>query len=118
MSGQIVLGYYEEAQMAKNKKKYLLAARLYRLCALYYENCELGMYNREVQRQGSSALYEYKKCKRKLSHQEQAMLDKEEAKYIPEDGSYFIWAWKDFVKEECDRIDENELRFLYEESNK
>ena len=29
MSGQIVLGYYEEAQMAKNKKKYLLAARLY-----------------------------------------------------------------------------------------
>lgn len=119
MSEQIcVIGYYDQGQMAWKKKKYLLAARLFRLCALYYENCELGMYDRDVQRQGTSALYKYEKCRRKLSHQEQEMLDTEEAKYIPKDGSYFIWSWRDFTKEERDRIDERELKLLYEESNK
>ena len=119
MSEQIcVIGYYDQGQMAWKKKKYLLAARLFRLCALYYENCELGMYDRDVQRQGTSALYKYEKCRRKLSHQEQEMLDTEEAKYIPKDGSYFIWSWRDFTKEERDRIDERELKLLYEEINK
>lgn len=119
MSEQLcVIGYYEQGLMAWKKKKYLLAARLFRLCALYYANCELGMYDREVQNEGTSALYKYDKCRAKLSHLEQERLDAEEAKYISEDRNYFIWTWRDFVKEERSRIDENELRLLYEESNK
>ena len=113
-----VIETFEFAKKAKKKKKYLLEARLYRLCAVYYENGELGPYDPKVQKFGTSASDKYDSCRRKLSHQEQEMLDTEEAKYIPKDGSYFIWSWRDFTKEERDRIDERELKLLYEEINK
>ena len=113
-----IIETFEFAKKAKKKKKYLLAARLYRLCTIYYENGELGPYDPDVKKFGTSASDKYEKCISKLSHSEQEMLDAEEAKYFPENGSYFIWEWRNFVKEERERIDENDLKLLYEESTK
>ena len=52
------------------------------------------------------------------------MLDANDSKYPAVDdryamwGRYFILSWRDFVKEEWEKIDQDELRILYEEINK
>lgn len=119
-----VIESYRTAKRAKKKKQYLLAARLYRLCALYYENGKLGPFDRQVQNYGETAPRYYNACKSKLSPQEQEMLNADDAKYTAVDdrytmrGRYFIWSWRDLVKEEWEKIDHDELQNLYEEINK
>ena len=61
---------YRTAKRAKKKRPNLLAARLYRLCTLYYENGELGPFDRQVQNYGEMAPWHYNACKRRLSPQE------------------------------------------------
>jgi len=94
-----VIENFEEAQKCETELNYLRAARFYRLCALYYENGELPVYNSQVEEYGSSALSRYEYCKEKLVNKTRKQLDAEEAKYI--NGSYFISKWTGMSTELC-----------------
>lgn len=106
-----VIETYKAATKARRKRKYLLAARLYRLCAVYYENGELGEYNPDIQDYGMSASFEYEWCKNRLSKQKQEMLDNEALEYAPDATNtdlLYRWGmsnWYDFTKEEWEKID-------------
>ena len=102
-----VIETFEFAKTAKKKKKYLLAARLYRLSAVYYENGELGPYEPKVEKYGMSASDKYDSCRSKLSQQEQNMLD---TKYISGNNSFSILHWREFAREEWKKLTKRNLK--------
>ena len=76
------------------------AARLFRMCRYYYEQGELDTYYWHVERRAWKSYYWFDYCKAKLTKEAQQMLDKEE--------SEFLGHWRDFVRFDQQKIDEEE----------
>lgn len=93
-----VIENFEAAKKAESEQNYLRAARYYRLCALYYENGELPIYDSRVVDYGRSAPSHYESCRSKLTPKAQRMLYKEETEYIKGKD------WIEFVCEDFERI--------------
>lgn len=90
-----VLLSYAAAKQAQKLKLYLLAARYYRVCTIYYDNTE-QYYDSEVEA-GEEAKHGYWKCRKKLSKDEIRMLNIEYHNQ-PDD-------WRQYIQEEFARID-------------
>ena len=89
-----VIDFYEDAQAAEKKQNYLSAARLYRLCYLYYEHGDLPVYYPQVEEYGQRAYGRYDICKFHLTKEAQRMLEYEEKG---------MKDWRVFVNEEYNR---------------
>ena len=114
-----VIHSWGEATQAKKEKLYLLAARLFRLCAVYYENAELGPYDPTIQSFGTTAMCKYQSCLRKLTPQERQMLDDEMEMFMTECGYQFCtYGWEEFANDEEGKVSklEQETRFMFDES--
>ena len=88
---------YEDGMSAKKKKNYLQAARSFRMCRYYYEQGELNVYYRHVERKALNSYHWYDYCKSRLTDEAQNMLDKEEAE--------FRGHWRDFVRFDIEKIE-------------
>ena len=86
--------------MAKKKKNYLRAARLFRMCHYYYEYGELPVYFCQLERFGMDSQSQYEYCKSKLTDEAQRMLEAEEYGHH---GS-----WRDFVRYDIMKMVEEE----------
>ncbi len=95
-----ILCCYDEGMAEKKKRNYLKAARLFRMCRYYYEQGELDTYYWHVERRAWKSYYCFNYCKAKLTKEAQQMLDKEE--------SEFLGHWRDFVRFDQQKIDEEE----------
>jgi hypothetical protein len=93
-----ILGCYDEGMCAKKKKNYLQAARCFRMCRYYYEQGELNVYYRHIERKALNSYHWFDYCKSRLTNEAQNMLDKEEAE--------FRGYWRDFIRFDCQKIDE------------
>lgn len=89
---------YIEGKEQKEKKNYLCAARLFRMCHHYYEYGELPVYYPLLKRYGLDAKRQYKDCKSKLTDETQHMLEKEEQEHH---GN-----WREFVRHDSEKIRE------------
>ena len=93
-----ILGSYEEGKTARKKKNYLQAARCFRMCRYYYEQSELPVYYIQVEFYAMRSYHWFDYCKSKLTEEAQEMLEKEE--------SEFHGNWRDFVRFDQQKIDE------------
>lgn len=98
-----IIDNYEAAKQAEKEKNYLLAARYYRICSLFYENGELPMYDSQVEEYGTNSYSSYLSCRAKLLDEAQQMLTSEMKDFYKRkrDGSI---DWRKFIDEEYDRI--------------
>lgn len=95
--------FYEMAERAKQEGKYMLAARLYRISYMYWENEDFPPYDMR----GLNLYGNYEDCCKKLDNKEQKILQIEEREFTDESvvyGSYFNWDWKDCVKNQLQII--------------
>ena len=103
-----VVDNYEAAVKAEEESNFLLAARLYRMCALFYENGELPFFMSQVKEYGEDAPAAYFRCRRKLTEEAQRMLGREHRKYSS--GGYLISNWREYVEENWQHIVDEQNR--------
>lgn len=98
-----IIDNYEAAKQAEAEKNYLLAARYYRICSLFYENGELPMYDSLVEKYGTNSYSRYLSCRAKLLDDVQQMLTSEMKDFYRRKCNGSI-DWKTFIDEEYNRI--------------
>ncbi len=89
---------YEEGEEAMKEKNFLKAARLFRMCHLYYEQGELSYYDLTADKYGNDSICRYEYCKSRLTDEARKMLETEENEYYGH--------WRDFVKYDQQKIEE------------
>ena len=62
-----IIDSWKQAKIARKERQYAIAARLYRICHILYNNGDLEAYNLDIECMGIDSLSLYKKMLRKVS---------------------------------------------------
>ena len=96
-----ILEAYKEAVIAQKEKRYLKAARLYRIANLAFENADVPDWGKSIGDMGIEAGYLYWKMYRKLSREEKELLKFEKnlrTEQVMEGCPNFVWGWREIIK--------------------
>lgn len=97
-----ILDSWDTAEQAEIDKDYALAARMYRLCNVYYENGELNMYCADAADKGQLAYKNFWKMLKKLPKEQQTEIKREYAIHFGSSptSQLFLSDWQAFVREQ------------------
>lgn len=98
-----IIDSWKQAKIARKERQYDIAARLYRICHITYNNGELPQYNPEWEFMGSESLILYRKMLRKVCLLERLEIIREEFNFL-KDSSYSTLFlsndWRKFISEQ------------------
>jgi hypothetical protein len=98
-----IIDSWEGAVESEENKDYATAARLYRMCNVYYENGELESYKADVDQKGQEAYRKFWKMLKKLPKDVQRDIKREYAIAFPK-VEPFLCDWRSFIREQIDII--------------
>ena len=72
-----IVGYYEVGIELQKEKNYLEAARAFSKCLWHFEYGELPIYSKTIDKTVKDATEQYFKCMKKLTKEQQSMIESE-----------------------------------------
>lgn len=98
-----IIDSWEQAKIARKERQYAIAARLYRICHILYNNGNLEAYNFEAECMGIDSLSLYKKMLHKvsLSEKDEILNEYQEAFDEYSYSTLFLTDnWRKFISEQ------------------
>lgn len=114
-----ILEAYQEAVVAQKEKRYLKAARLYRIANLAFENADVPDWGKDIGEMGIEAGHLYWKMYRKLSKEEKELLKIEKKSttiQVMDEHPNFVWGWREMIRRDFEMILKEEI--AYQNNNK
>ena len=114
-----ILEAYKEAVVAQKEKRYLKAARFYRIANLAFENEDVPDLGKDIGEMGIEAGHLYWKMYRKLSKEEKELLEiekKSTTMQVMDGHPNFVWGWREMIRHDYEMIVKEEI--AYQNNNK
>ena len=115
-----ILDSYEEAMIAEKEKRYLKAARLYRIANTAFENADIPDWGRDIGEMGIDSEFKFWKMYRKLSKEEKELLRSEKrarTKQVMDGCPNFVWGWREMIKYDRLMIIKEEISYQENQGN-
>lgn len=115
-----ILEAYKEAVVAQKEKRYLKAARFYRIANLAFENADVPDWGKDIGEMGIDAGYLYWKMYRKLSKEEKELLKFEKkirTEQVMDSCPNFVWGWREMIRHDYEMILKEEILYQNSKNN-